>query len=99
MTHESWPARAPRPYLPCGSAVRLTAWPHILAALSRRARRQKEQAVRWYQRRQTLRVLAKLDAHMLKDIGLPGGAGSIHAAAKEVAQRPAANENRKTRAA
>ena len=99
MTNDTWPIRAPQPYLPCGSAVRLTALPHILAALTRMAGRQKERVGRWYRHRQTLKVLAKLDGHMLKDIGLPGGSGSIHAAAKALSARPAANENRHTRAA
>ncbi len=99
MTNDTWPTRAPQPYLPCGGAVRLAVWPYILAALTRLARHQTARFGRWHRHRQTLRALSKLDAHLLKDIGLPGGSGSIHAAAKEISERPAANENHQARAA
>ena len=99
MTNETWPIRASQPYRPCGSAIRLMAWPHILAGFMRMARGLMARVGRWYRHRQTIRVLATLDAHMLKDIGLPGGSGSIHAAAKDRSSQPAANENHHTRAA
>ena len=99
MRHDNWPIRTPQPYLPCGAAVRLTVWPYTFAALKRLAQRQSVRFDRWRRHRRTLRALSKLDAHTLKDIGLPGGCGSIHAAAKELSERPAANENRPGRAA
>ena len=73
MTHDSWPTRAPQPYLPCGGTVGMAVWPNILTALMHMIRRLKERVGRWHRHRQTLRALSKLEAHMLKDIGLPGG--------------------------
>ena len=99
MTHDSWPTRAPQPYLPCGAAVRLEVWPYLVAALTRLARHQTARFERWRRHRRTLRALSRLDGHMLRDIGLPGGAGSIHAAAKALSERPAANENHPAQAA
>ena len=69
-----------------------------MAAATRIARRQKGRIVQWYRHRQTLKVLAKLDAHMLKDIGLTSS-GSVYAAAKERSRQAAANENSRSEAA
>lgn len=99
MKRDTWPIAAPGGYLPCGAAARLDLWPTVFRALRRLVREAADRLDRWRRHRRTLKALSKLDQRALKDIGLPGGFGSIDAAARAASYRLAANENRDDRAA
>ena len=95
MGHNNWPAGAPEPYLPCGSAR----WPALFDGMGRLATQWAGRFARWRRYRRTVRALSRVDARTLKDIGLPGGPGAIHAAAMQTTRWAAANDNHHDRAA
>ena len=95
MRRHFWPTGAPAPYLPCGPGSQ----PFPVAAMPRIINRLSVRFARWLYYRQTVRELSRMDARTLKDIGLPGGYGSIYATAKMLAAEAVANDNQHDRAA